>query len=577
MELTKFFPLVKIDETTHTVYGLVTAEVPDKAGEICDYEAAKKAYSEWSNAFLEKTTAAGQEPSLGNIRLMHNVELAGKATKLEFKDDAKQIFLATQPVNEEIWQLVKGGFVTGFSHGGNYTFKKADGKYTRYGLKLVEVSYVDNPCLEEATFTYVKADGSMELRKFAPKAAPEAVPETKDAADVATGNALLAELRAIHELLEKRDFSDKEREHLASTGAALPDGSFPIETKQDLENAIHAYGRAKNKAKAKAHIIARAKALGATDMLPEGWLSEKAAALATHAQAARPLVKALIAETRKGMFEVGRFAELLASLRWLYEEARWEAEREQDESPVPQDLLDRVKDLATVFMSMAHEEVAELIADKDMDDCSVPCCFATYADLRKVSALLKQAAEKTQAGSEPASKEPSMELAKKASLVDHIKKAKEMADDHHEKFQSHLDKMMECAAGAPDDGDEDDAKKAAAAKTEPAAPAFAANAGDDLVKAVGAQFVDMLKGMTDQFSTFMSDLKKSSEELLPPKAAATSTGHAVTKTEDGKPNGTAAAAAAEPVFRVQGQAAEVDSKVREAMKSVFNTGGVPLA
>lgn len=47
--------------------------------------------------------------------------------------------------------------------------------------------------------------------------------------------------------------------------------SFPIETVADLRKAILAYGRAKDKAKAKAWIIKRAKELGATGSLPKGW------------------------------------------------------------------------------------------------------------------------------------------------------------------------------------------------------------------------------------------------------------------------------------------------------------------
>lgn len=68
-----------------------------------------------------------------------------------------------------------------------------------------------------------------------------------------------------------RFVSAVEREKLADKGDALHDGSFPIANKSDLSNAIQAYGRAKNKKKAKKHIKARAAALGATDMLPESW------------------------------------------------------------------------------------------------------------------------------------------------------------------------------------------------------------------------------------------------------------------------------------------------------------------
>lgn len=69
----------------------------------------------------------------------------------------------------------------------------------------------------------------------------------------------------------KREFSDSERQSAAESGAALPDGSFPIKTKQDLRNAIQAIGRAKNRARAMAHIKTRARALGASDMLPDEW------------------------------------------------------------------------------------------------------------------------------------------------------------------------------------------------------------------------------------------------------------------------------------------------------------------
>ena len=69
----------------------------------------------------------------------------------------------------------------------------------------------------------------------------------------------------------KRKFSTEQREALADKGQALPDGSFPIVNKGDLRNAISAFGLSSNKTAARRHIIKRAKALGAVEMLPEGW------------------------------------------------------------------------------------------------------------------------------------------------------------------------------------------------------------------------------------------------------------------------------------------------------------------
>jgi|GEM_PF-5331822 len=69
----------------------------------------------------------------------------------------------------------------------------------------------------------------------------------------------------------KREFSPERREDYAERGVAMPDGSFPIPDKDALRRAIASFGRASNPAAVRAHIIRRARALGATDMLPDDW------------------------------------------------------------------------------------------------------------------------------------------------------------------------------------------------------------------------------------------------------------------------------------------------------------------
>jgi len=64
-------------------------------------------------------------------------------------------------------------------------------------------------------------------------------------------------------------YSDEERKKLADKGFALSDGSFPIKDLKDLKNAIQAYGRAKDQARAAKFIVKRAKALGAEDLIPD--------------------------------------------------------------------------------------------------------------------------------------------------------------------------------------------------------------------------------------------------------------------------------------------------------------------
>lgn len=66
-----------------------------------------------------------------------------------------------------------------------------------------------------------------------------------------------------------------ERRRAAARGAAMPGGRFPIENKDDLQNAIRAVGRAKGgeagRAAVRRFIIKRAKALGLSSQIPGSW------------------------------------------------------------------------------------------------------------------------------------------------------------------------------------------------------------------------------------------------------------------------------------------------------------------
>lgn len=166
-------PLAKVDEAKRLVYGIVTAEQPDNTGEICDYASSKPYYQRWSAGFAELTDGR----SLGNLRVMHGNVVAGKLTAIDFDDDAAEISICAKITDDNIWSDVLDGVYTGFSHGGKYAKRWPDPKnprLTRYTACPVEISIVDSPCLPGATFAIVKADGSMELRKFVPPPAADA-------------------------------------------------------------------------------------------------------------------------------------------------------------------------------------------------------------------------------------------------------------------------------------------------------------------------------------------------------------------------------------------------------------------
>lgn len=70
------------------------------------------------------------------------------------------------------------------------------------------------------------------------------------------------------------EFTEDQRKKLAENEQAMPDGSYPIRNRQDLKNAIQAYGRSKDKQKTKAWIKKRARELKAEDLLPDEWTEE---------------------------------------------------------------------------------------------------------------------------------------------------------------------------------------------------------------------------------------------------------------------------------------------------------------
>jgi hypothetical protein len=286
-------PFSKVDDEQRTVTGIATAEVLDHQNEIVDYEASKKAFTEWK----------------GNIREMHGDKAVGKRIDMQF-DDANQAVILTSKVSESAdgenaWIKIKEGVLTGYSIGGavfdivQETAKSDTGEDVNArrikGYNLAEVSFVDSPACPVAEFLVVKRNDKGELietEKMIEHEKPLPTLGWMKMFDysIETHNAIekakkeQAEAPDLHEFakaelpdeLNKKDYSDKERKSMADKGEALPDGSFPIASVSDLKNAIKAFGRAKDPAKAKAHIKKRAKDLGATDLIPATWKAAEA-------------------------------------------------------------------------------------------------------------------------------------------------------------------------------------------------------------------------------------------------------------------------------------------------------------
>jgi hypothetical protein len=278
-----FLPLAKVDLDRRLVTGVATAETPDRSGEIFDYASSKPYFEKWS---AEAAAASGGK-SFGAVRAMHTPIAAGKLTDIAFDDHAKRITVCAKIVDDDEWRKVQEGVYTGFSQGGRYVKRWADpdSGLTRYTADPHEISLVDLPCVPDATFDVVK-DGMVEKRSFASRAEPG------DPAD--------PDIDAGQEDLDadKREFSAAQREKDTEEGVAMPDGSYPIRSTKDVANAVRDCCRSGEESDVKAHIIARAKAIGADGALPDAWteLADKAAGVSNSPRTAQPpdaLAKAL--------------------------------------------------------------------------------------------------------------------------------------------------------------------------------------------------------------------------------------------------------------------------------------------
>jgi len=169
-------------------------------------------------------------------------------------------------------------------------------------------------------------------------AEPERVstPEALDNRDMKEADADLA----------KKDYTDAERKDMADAGQAMAGGGFPIKTLKDLRNAIQSIGRAKDPAAAKAHIKARAEALGREDLIPDNWkgadaelvkaddMKHDAADLAAIRLGLINCIKAELDEMVAGdENEVCDVKELLTTLEWFL--CWWTDEASENETDAP--------------------------------------------------------------------------------------------------------------------------------------------------------------------------------------------------------------------------------------------------
>lgn len=218
-----FAEISRIDEEQRLVSGYAATEQRASDGLVVTRDAMAAALDDYME--------------FANVREMHQPSAVGVTRAANVDDNG--LYIEAEIVDDTAWEKIKRGVYKGFSIGAKVTERDKGDRSIVRGLALREISVVDRPADPGAKIDLWRDAGCGDDDDDEP--------------------------------LERRDFTEAQRKKAAETGAAMPDGSYPIENRQDLENAIRAYGRAKNKRAVRRHIMKRARALGATDLIPEDW------------------------------------------------------------------------------------------------------------------------------------------------------------------------------------------------------------------------------------------------------------------------------------------------------------------
>jgi hypothetical protein len=317
----KFIQFAKVDVVKREVSGIVTAEVPDKEDEVCDYAGSKPYYE----AVIAEMAKATDGKNFFPLREMHQLSAVGKCVGFEFRDADKEIVMSFKVVDDDAWKKVDEGVYTGFSQGGMLVGDLVDDPVykgcKRYVADPSEVSLVDNPCLGVAHFAYVKADGVVELRKFKQ-----------------------SEPAAVLPLSKLQNLIDSVAELKKASAAKL---ATPSKDKGRLDEAVK-------------------KLLIGIRVPVRKFINSKAKTSKRFPAELARLDNDLGYLTRtqplaKGLYDVGRLAchiqDLAYMLCFVCDEERWEGD---EDSAVPKMLGDNISSLLNTFLVYAEEEAEEL-------------------------------------------------------------------------------------------------------------------------------------------------------------------------------------------------------------------------
>jgi hypothetical protein len=319
-----FADITKVDPDLRMVYGYASTTSLDSQNERISKAALEKALPDYMR--------------FANIREMHNNSAVGIAKEADF--DGKGIYIGAKVVDESAWLKVKEGVYKGFSIGGK-SISKVNDEIT--DLKITEISLVDRPANPECVIDLFKAENSDQGNDDSMEKKDQ--PIRKAIAIKWTCGVVEKHEHPTQEHAELCIKSHLEKVEALEKAVAREDAEKKKEDdSENKDNSEKKKDKKKDKKKEDDDKDAKDKKTSENEKTD------------------------VSTNVKKGMYEVASLAQVLSQLDSLQQCAEWEAKNEQDNSIVPAQLKQNVKDLADTLRAMVAEETAEMTEDKESDE-----------------------------------------------------------------------------------------------------------------------------------------------------------------------------------------------------------------
>ncbi|HLY44489.1 MAG TPA: DUF6582 domain-containing protein [Stellaceae bacterium] len=343
-----YWPIAKVDGEQRMVWGYASTEAEDDQGETVTRAALAAALDDYMR--------------FANIREMHQPSAVGIAT--EAAVDERGLYLGAKIIDGEAWAKVTEGVYKGFSIGGRVTERDPSNRRLITGLRLTEISVVDRPANPEAVFDCWKLAAAPATGDLMLDTAPSsrALSQIWDCG--VAGHRHLVKAAAIACIAGAAPGTDTPIEHPRAAPAHR--GEEPTSGADYADPGYRPDGRQRYPIDSDDHIR------GAWAYIHQPHNAGRYSAAEIQAIKARIVAawKAKIdpagppsAAFAKGLAEVGRLAQIIVELDWLYDRIALEAAMEADASPLPQRMQEIIAELCDFLEALAAEEGAELVAD----------------------------------------------------------------------------------------------------------------------------------------------------------------------------------------------------------------------